>query len=353
MILGETGTSKESAARLVHEKSGRHGPLVTFNCATTPKDMTDGELFGHARGAFTGAINDHPGLFEQADGGTLFLDEIGEMPAEMQAKLLRAVQEGEVRRLGESRARKVNVRIVAATHCDLKEMVKQGRFRDDLRHRLKGYTVSLPPLRERGRDAVLLARTFLSKDFPSKRLSLEAEAALLRYLWPGNVRELQNVIRAAAIDAGRTISADHLAPHLDEPESISAAADRSEQILAVVDRLGAASPEELRAETGLTRTTLRRALAELIAAEVLVAVGEGRGTRYARPASPLDDVVLTARQQFILQHVREAGRITRLQCAERANVSPRTASRELAALVELGLLVPDGKNGNGSGYTPA
>ncbi|MFZ5787393.1 MAG: sigma 54-interacting transcriptional regulator [Acidobacteriota bacterium] len=351
LITGETGTGKELAARLVHEKSGRTGAFVAFNCATVPKDLMDSELFGYVRSAFSGAYRDHPGLFEQAEGGTLFLDEIGEMPPEMQAKVLRAIQEGEVRRVGDTRVRKVDVRIVTATHCDLQAMVEAGQFREDLLYRLKGYVVSLPPLRERGRDIVLLARDFLRDTFPSKRISLEAEAVLLRYDWPGNVRELQNVIRSAGIDAGRTVLPRHLVD-IDGAEDKTAASSRTDIILGVIDRLGNAAPFDIRVETSLTRTTLLRALNDLVAAGVLKRTGEGRDTRYTRAEVQQQQTedALTARQRLILRHAEDAGRITRQQAAEASGAAIRTASRDLSRLVELGRLVPDGKTGNAAGY---
>ena len=313
----------------------------------------DSELFGYVRGAFSGANRDYPGLFEQADGGTLFLDEISEMPAEMQAKVLRAIQEGEVRRLHDTRVRKVDVRIVAATHRDLSAMVEETKFREDLLYRLKGYVVELPPLRERGRDIVLLARRFLRDAFPSKGISREAEAVLLTYKWPGNVRELQNVICAAGIDAGRTIRPDHLAGHLDHAADDAApTSSRADQILTVVDRIGSASPVEIRDETSLQRTTLRRALNAMVAAGVLQRLGDGRRTRYAR-AGTKEGAQLTARQKLIMSHVEDSGRVTRLECAETTGSSIRTASRDLSQLVELERLVPDYRTGNTAGYVLA
>ena len=353
LIIGETGTGKELAARFVHDRSQRDGQFVAFNCATIPKDLMDSELFGYVRGAFSGANRDYPGLFEQADGGTLFLDEISEMPAEMQAKVLRAIQEGEVRRLHDTRVRKVDVRIVAATHRDLSAMVEETKFREDLLYRLKGYVVELPPLRERGRDIVLLARRFLRDAFPSKGISREAEAVLLTYKWPGNVRELQNVICAAGIDAGRTIRPDHLAGHLDHAADDAApTSSRADQILTVVDRIGSASPVEIRDETSLQRTTLRRALNAMVAAGVLQRLGDGRRTRYAR-AGTKEGAQLTARQKLIMSHVEDSGRVTRLECAETTGSSIRTASRDLSQLVELERLVPDYRTGNTAGYVLA
>ena len=350
LIEGETGTGKELAAQLVHQHSRRPGRFCAINCSAIPTDLLESELFGYARGAFSGASREHVGLFEQAHGGTLFLDEIGDLPLALQPKLLRAIQDGEIRRLGSGDLRTVDVRIVAATHRNLGEMVAARTFRDDLLYRLRGYVVRLPPLRERGRDVVHVARRVLRDQFPRKRLSREAEAVLRAYAWPGNVRELQHVVRAAGVDAGRTIRPEHLAAHLDHRASLSVPrASRADQVLAVVDRLDAASLREMRDETALPRTILQRALTDLVAAGVLRRVGAGRGTRYTR-ADADAGAPLSARQQRIMRHVEEARRITRVECAETTGVSLRTASRDLRQLVERGDLIPDGRAGKAAGY---
>ena len=176
------------------------------NCAALPEALAESELFGHVRGAFSGAIAERAGRFEAAEGGTLFLDEVGELPLSIQAKLLRALQNGEIQRLGADRPRKVNVRIIAATNRNLKERVQEGSFRADLYHRLSVYPVPIPPLRERGNDVLLLAGFFLELNrarlgLRSLRLSVAAEDALHRYAWPGNVRELEHVVSRAALKA--------------------------------------------------------------------------------------------------------------------------------------------------------
>ena len=353
LIEGETGTGKELAAQLVHGKSGRHGQMLAINCAAIPKDLLESELFGYARGAFSGAHREHVGLFERANGGTLFLDEIGELPLELQPKVLRAIQEGEVRRIGSSDTRKVDVRIVAATHRDLVAMVEAGEFREDLFYRLRGYAVCLPPLRDRGRDVLLLARLFLGAEFAAKRIGRDAEAALLEHDWPGNVRELQNVILAAAVDSGRTIHAAHVLRHAVGITLAGAAEpSRTDTILGAFDALGAASAGDIRDATGLSRSTLRRALCDLLAAGIVLRTGEGRGARYRRTAS-VDPVQISARQRLIVRHVEDAGRITRNEAAETTGASVRTASRDLAELVEAGVLVGDGRPGNASGYVLA
>ena len=205
LLLGETGVGKELFARLLHRQSARRDkPLVHVNCAALPESLAESELFGHVRGAFSGAVVDRPGRFEAAEGGTLFLDEVGELPLAVQAKLLRTLQNGEIQRLGADRPRRVNVRVIAATNRNLREQVAAGDFRADLYHRLSVYPVPIPPLRERGNDVLLLAGRFLELNrarlgLRSLRLSPGAQDALRRYPWPGNIRELEHVISRAAL----------------------------------------------------------------------------------------------------------------------------------------------------------
>jgi DNA-binding NtrC family response regulator len=199
-ILGETGTGKELVARAIHEKSPRHETaFVTLNCAAVPAELIESELFGHEKGAFTGAAARHVGKFEQADGGTLFLDEIGDMPIAMQAKLLRALEEGEVERVGGDKPIKVNVRVVVATHRNLEDLVRQNTFRRDLFHRIYVFPLVLPPLRERPEDFPALITHFARQvaaqnGWKEKPFSEEAITALRNYSWPGNVRELRNIV---------------------------------------------------------------------------------------------------------------------------------------------------------------
>ena len=210
LLLGESGTGKELVAREVHRRSKRaNKPLVKVNCAAVPRELYESEFFGHARGAFTGALRDRAGRFELADGGTLFLDEVGEIPLELQAKLLRVLQEGELERVGEERTRAVNVRIIAATNRDLRAEAEAGRFRQDLYYRLSVFPIELPPLRKRTEDIPLLAEHFLTLAArklgrPKPRLTLANVQQLQRYRWPGNVRELQHVIERAVIVADGT-----------------------------------------------------------------------------------------------------------------------------------------------------
>ncbi|MBP0049752.1 sigma-54-dependent Fis family transcriptional regulator [Marinobacterium sp. AK62] len=227
LILGESGTGKELAARAIHEQSGRASkPMVCVNCAAIPETLIESELFGHEKGAFTGATSSRSGLIEAADGGTLFLDEIGELPLEAQARLLRFLQEGEIRRVGAVQPLKVDVRLIAATHRDLKTRARCGEFREDLYYRLYVMELRMPPLRERDEDILELARCFLRKQgekmaCPDLRFTEDALDLLRRYPWPGNVRELENAIERAVILA----DGDHITPDLlgieAEPRSLS------------------------------------------------------------------------------------------------------------------------------------
>ncbi|EIF33224.1 transcriptional regulator containing GAF, AAA-type ATPase, and DNA binding domains [Burkholderia sp. Ch1-1] len=207
LITGETGVGKELVANAIHALSSRaNKPLVSLNCAALPDTLVESELFGHVRGAFSGASSDRRGKFELADGGTMFLDEVGELPLLVQAKLLRVLQNGQLQRIGSDHEHKVDVRLIAATNRDLAEEVRAGRFRADLYHRLSVYPLRVPPLRERGRDVLLLAGFFLEENrsrlgLLSLRLAADAQAALLHYPWPGNVRELEHLIGRSALKA--------------------------------------------------------------------------------------------------------------------------------------------------------
>ncbi|WP_137821846.1 nitric oxide reductase transcriptional regulator NorR [Pseudomonas sp. D(2018)] len=207
LISGETGVGKELVAQSIHSRSLRaRQPMISLNCAALPDTLVESELFGHVRGAFSGAVSERKGKFELADEGTLFLDEVGELPLAIQAKLLRVLQSGQLQRVGSDREHRVNVRVIAATNRDLAEEVRSGRFRADLYHRLSVYPLRVPPLRERGRDVLLLTGFFLEENrarlgLRSLRLSQDAQAALLGYDWPGNVRELEHLIGRAALKA--------------------------------------------------------------------------------------------------------------------------------------------------------
>jgi two-component system nitrogen regulation response regulator GlnG len=216
LVQGETGTGKELVARAIHQQSPRRqAPFVAVDCGAIPETLVESELFGHERGAFTGAQTKREGHFQLAKGGTLFLDEIGNIPVATQAKLLRALEQREVQPLGSARPVAVDVRIIAATNAELEEGVKSGRFRADLFYRLGEFTITLPPLRTRREDIDHLAQRFLDEVSmelrrPVRRIAEEAMQALLRHDWPGNVRELKNVIRKAALVATDEVTVEHL-----------------------------------------------------------------------------------------------------------------------------------------------
>lgn len=272
VLLGETGTGKEVIARTLHANSLRaEKPFVAVNVAALPAELLESELFGHGKGSFTGAATARRGLFEEASGGILFLDEVGEMPLPLQAKLLRALQDGEVRRVGENRAFAVDVRVVSATHRDLSELVRQGLFREDLFFRLKVLTVSVPPLRERVDDILPLADQFLTEE-PGGLAGFaeDARAKLLAHPWPGNVRELQNAVKhGAALAMGERIRAGDLPdelgrgggllrPRAEEVLRPLAEVER-DHILAVLDACGGSQVEAARV-LGIARNTLWRKL---------------------------------------------------------------------------------------------
>jgi DNA-binding NtrC family response regulator len=218
LVLGESGTGKELVSKAVHWNSPRKDkPFVIQNCAAIPRELLESELFGHVRGSFTGANRDKPGLFEEADGGSFFLDEIGDLDGMLQAKLLRVVEDGMVRRIGDNKERKVNVRLICATSQDLEQKINAGSFRQDLYYRLNVIAIKLPSLRERIEDLPLLIRYFLSKQEKEtgiriRGFSRDAMAALENYSWPGNVRELENVIEQALVFAEdqQILTVDHL-----------------------------------------------------------------------------------------------------------------------------------------------
>ena len=227
LVVGESGTGKELVARAIHTHSPRSsGPFVAVNCTALSESLLESELFGHAKGAFTGAVAPRRGLFEEAIGGTLFLDEIGDVGGKMQAQLLRVLQEGEIRRVGGNEAIRVDVRVVAATNRDLEDEVASGRFREDLYFRINVVTIRLPPLRERPTDIPILVRHFLAKYAARARradtsIAAEAMAALDRYPWPGNVRELENVIeRSLALSKDGVVLVSDLPPEVPGIQSV-------------------------------------------------------------------------------------------------------------------------------------
>jgi transcriptional regulator with GAF, ATPase, and Fis domain len=248
LIRGESGTGKELVARAIHRYSNlRDKPLITVNCTALTPTLLESELFGHKRGAFTGAVADKAGLFQKADGGTIFLDEVGDMPLEMQGNLLRVLQAGEIKPVGDVVTRKVRVRVIAASNRDIEKALVAGEFREDLFHRLNTFTITLPPLRERTEDIPVLAYHFLRKaeakvNKKVDRFSTEALDLLKRYSWPGNLRELENIIeRAVVLATTRQIEVAHLPIHLQESGPISMTTEEGflkakERVIALFER---------------------------------------------------------------------------------------------------------------------
>ncbi len=364
LIQGERGTGKELFARLLHGASGRGGEFVALNCSTLPPELTEAELFGHSRGAFTGAGDARPGVFGAADGGTLLLDEVGDLSLQAQAKLLRVLQEGVVRRVGEAREVPVDVRVVAATWRDLEQMAREGAFREDLLDRLAWCRLGLPPLRERGRDVLLLARHYLTRGrelaHDRKGLARDAEPVLLAHSWPGNVRELQRTLFRAAVEGkGRRVSAADLHAVMSAASipagDCEVATDAQCQegcLLGLLNGLGEVGIGEIESAAGASRSQVKRILSRLMERGDVLRRGRGRSTTYrvartsGSPAGPGEDPRWIIARDLALAE----GRITRGRLAEEVEVSERTASRVLAAMVDGGVLVPDGNRGKARGY---
>ena len=267
LLLGESGTGKELVARAVHEASDRASrPLVVVDCASLPETLFESELFGHEKGAFTGAQSARPGLVEAASGGTLFLDEVGDIPLPMQVKLLRLLESGTYRRVGSTELRRADVRLVSATHRDLRAMVAEGRFREDLFYRLSTFPIDLPPLRARPADVPLLATALLARVAPSRRLALspEAHARLAAHPFPGNVRELRNVLERAALLTDGDVITDAT---IERALAVGRPAPRASTRAGETPDLARARPQPTRALTPSARRradqrdALRRALA--------------------------------------------------------------------------------------------
>ncbi len=310
LLEGPTGAGKDVLARVIHEGSARSDkPFVAFNCAALPEHLIEDALFGHEKGAFTGAHKDHPGLFEQAQGGTLFLDEIGDMPLHLQAKLLRVLQERQCVRLGATRAIDLDIRVIAATHRKLTQRIRTGEFREDLFFRLATFRLAVPALCERPGDIVPLACTFLSQHAPASTapiLSVEAEQALCAHRWPGNVRELQNVIqRALVLSGGEAVGLEHLMFDYDDGELGIAALE-----------LPAPAAPAHRASSAL-------------------------GPVAAAPSGP-GGCLLDARDAHERSAIEAALRATasRAEAAERLGISPRTLRYRMARLRERGHAIP-------------
>jgi DNA-binding NtrC family response regulator len=274
LITGESGTGKELIARELHRNSSRRDkPLIKVNCAAIPKDLVESELFGYEKGAFTGAVGSKPGRFELADGGTLFLDEIGEIPVEMQVKLLRALQESEFERVGGIKTLRVDVRLIAATNRDLEELIRDGRFREDLYYRLNVVPIALPPLRERREDIPTLVEAFLDKynrrlGKRVERVDDDAMQLLLHWPWPGNIRELENLMERSVLFADEPVIRAHALPDAlrDRAAAAGAAAPVATPPPAVAVALagnGASMKEIVRhAQAELERELITRALEE-------------------------------------------------------------------------------------------
>ena len=269
LLLGETGTGKELFARVIHNSSSRGGmPFVPINCSAIPDPLLESELFGYAKGAFTGAVSAKAGLLDEGNGGTLFLDEIGDMPPALQAKLLRVFEEQEVRPLGSTKSRKIDVRFITATNQDLGEAIAAGRFREDLYYRINIINLQLPPLRERKADIVPLALHYLEKyaaeyGRPAKEISDEALRILTAYRWPGNIRELQNVLeRAVLIAEEKKIDGSHLPANIVGKETFVEESVRKELSIEeyirsfVADNQRRYGEQELADKLGITRKTL-------------------------------------------------------------------------------------------------
>jgi transcriptional regulator with GAF, ATPase, and Fis domain len=268
LIQGESGTGKELIARALHFNSARRDkPFVPVNCGALPESLLEAELFGHVRGAFTGAVRDNPGWFERADGGTLLLDEIGELPPSLQVKLLRVLENGEYSRVGNTQIRRADARIVAATNRDLEELAREGRIRRDFLYRLNVVEVRLPALRERRSDIPLLIRSFLEqlgsrRGEPARPLSPQAEQLLLAHDYPGNVRELQNILqRAVLLSGGGTIERRHL-PEALQAQAVAERGGAAEEQPLDLDPAAGFRTAKLRAVERFERDYIRRCLSE-------------------------------------------------------------------------------------------
>jgi two-component system nitrogen regulation response regulator GlnG len=311
MINGESGAGKELVARALHDYGRRRqGPFVAINMAAIPRELIESELFGHERGAFTGATNRHVGRFEQAAGGTLFLDEIGDMPPEAQTRLLRVLQEGEYTTVGGRQPIRANARIVAATHRDLRALIRSGQFREDLFYRLNVVPIRLPPLRERPDDIPVLAQHFLNKaqaeGLPVKTIDAQAMAMLSAYRWPGNVRELENLIRRLAALVPQpviteTILAQELADYvIAEDPTPATLSDDPDTMATVVERHIARLLAAIR-ESGEEGVLYERALAELERPLIRMTLAETRGNQIRAAA------LLGLNRNTLRKKIREHG----------------------------------------------
>ncbi len=293
LITGESGVGKESFPQIIHQYSRRkHGQYIAVNCGAIPEGTIDSELFGHEKGAFTGAISERKGYFGEANGGTIFLDEVGELPLPTQARLLRVLESGEFIKVGSSKVEKTDVRIVAATNVNLVQAIAEGRFREDLYYRLNTVPIQIPPLRERGEDVVLLFRKFAS-DFAEKyhmpplQLTEDARQMLMAYTWPGNVRQLKNITeQISIIEANREINADILKNYLPENN-----AQRLPALLGNKERKGFGSEREILYQVLFDMrqdvTELKKLVHEIMTERAATGAGSGiKSSYYTSPSQP-------------------------------------------------------------------
>jgi two-component system nitrogen regulation response regulator GlnG len=320
LITGESGTGKELVARCIHQHSLRaKGPFLAVNCAAIPENLIESELFGHEKGAFTGATNQKPGKFELCDGGTIFLDEIGDMSLPTQTKVLRAIQEGEIQRVGGTTTLKVSVRLVAATNKDLEAMVATRQFREDLYYRLNVFRIRLPALRYRKGDVPLLVdymlqRQAAAKKLKPKRLSDEALDALLAYDWPGNVRELENVVqRANVLAKGETILPKDLPQDVLNPRKPAGAAPVAN---AVAGPAAVATP-----------------------VEALLGVGSAYDSIYKQGRAGDGKSILTAIEMEMIKRAMEETRGNQLRSAMILGINRSTLKKRLLEMREAGIKV--------------
>ena len=303
LLTGPTGAGKEVIARLIHESSDRYDePFVAVNCAAMPENLIEGMLFGYEKGSFTGALKSQAGYFEQAEGGTIFLDEIGDMPYTLQSKLLRVIQERQVQRLGSSKLKNLNIRIIAATNCDLKRCIAERTFREDLYFRLSAFKISIPPLRERPMDIMPLVHQFIDRnntDRLSKQVSLNAQRKLVNYHWPGNVRELENVVSRAIILAYQTdIDEEHI------------------------------SFDELQEQNLINNNAIEKISGKHVAKQIAAS------PTAAAEAHNLDKAVKNSECQAIIAAINSTP--SRKEAAKRLGISPRTLRHKIQKLREDG-----------------
>jgi transcriptional regulator with GAF, ATPase, and Fis domain len=358
LITGESGTGKESAARFIHKLSGR-APWVVLSCPNTTAELIESQLFGHKRGAFTGALYDYAGYFEQANGGTLFLDEIGELPLYLQPRLLRILQEGQLQRIGDTEVRNVSVRVICATHRDLAGMVQQGTFREDLYHRLAFFHIEVPPLRARSTDILLLAQSYLEAEGLPRRLSPSAQQALLAHHWPGNVRALQRVMYQAAIRSQEVINLQTLVPlikGLYEQMQLSIC----NQQFAVDSTHMPQTP----AEEEVTRETTRATLSAQTQTSRSTTTSPTLRRQEETPAQPVptaeqshgvltedkraviakfQSATLTEGQLRVLAMIHPHKGMTIIELAKKLKISQSTVLRLLKSLIDEGLILRQGQ----------